>query len=156
AALAVVIGLDKLMTRPQAAPIADNVEAEPVRRGSTLRLAVSHTDKAVWDDMAKLLDGLGAGYRYQSVPMRELHDSKALDAFDVLFLTCSSEDNEDSLVASNIRRFVGNGGTLYASDWRYTLVAMAFPDMVSKRKTSEGKDQQLAADVLDAGLQDAL
>src|SRR4029077_15019091 len=154
-ALLLVIGLDKLLTAPTAA-VSSVVVPEPAPpRVKQLRLAVSQTKKDVWDDMAKLLDGLGAGYKYQLVPIRDLYDPRTFDDFDVLFLTCSSEGN-DQPVADNIRQFVARGGTLYASDWRYLVVAKAFPDMVNQSVAGEGKDQELDADIVDAGLQDAL
>jgi hypothetical protein len=155
-ALLLVVGLDKLLTQPQSAvPVVAVVPSPAPPRMKHLRLAVSQTKKDVWDDMAKLLDGLGAGYKYHLVPMRDLYDPKTFDDFDVLFLTCSSEGN-DQPVVDNLRRFVAKGGTLYASDWRYLLVAKAFPDMVDKSVEKEGKDQELEADIIDPGLQDAM
>jgi len=155
-ALLLVIGVDKLLTKPTAtAPgRVAIVEPSPVR-AKQLRLAVSQTEKDKWDDMGQLLDHLGAGYVYQRVPMRDLYDPKKYDDFDVLFLTCSSEGN-DPAVASNVRQFVAKGGTLYASDWRYLVVAQAFPDMVARSLEGEGTFQKLEADVVDPGLQDAL
>jgi hypothetical protein len=145
-ALLLVTGVDKLLTHPTAV----------ARANKPLRLAVSVTRKDVWDDMGKLLDTLGAGYKHQNVPMSDLYERKTYDKFDVLFLTCSSQGNDDPAVANNVRDFVARGGTLYASDWRYDIVARAFPDMASSRRTGEGREQQLTADVIDRGLQDAL
>lgn len=155
-ALLLVIVLDRVLPNktPDAAPVV--MEPEPVKpRVKQLRLAVSETKKDVWDDMGKLLGDLGKGYTFQKIPIRELYDLKRFDDFDVLFLTCSSEGN-DPAVADNVRQFVARGGTLYASDWRFLVVARAFPDMVDKKNAGEGKDQILTADVIDAGLQDAL
>ena len=155
-ALLLVIGLDKLLPNPAATARTVAMDRGPIEPAAKpLRLAVSHTKKDVWDDMGKLLDELGRGYKYQTVRMSDLFNASKYDDFDVLFLTCSSEGNEHA-VAENVRRFVANGGTLYASDWRYAVVAMAFPDMVNQRAAAEGKDQELDADVIDPGLQDAL
>ena len=125
-ALLLVIGLDKLLTAPNAA-VSSVVVPEPVPpRVKQLRLAVSQTKKDVWDDMAKLLDGLGAGYKYQLVPICcDLYDPKTFDDFDdkILFLTCRLSEGNDQPVADNVRQFVARGGTLYASDWRYLVVA---------------------------------
>jgi hypothetical protein len=155
-ALLLVIGLDKLLTKPQPLAAAAQAIVQPVRMAAKpLRLAVSHTKKNVWDDMGRLLDNLGAGYKHQTVSMSDLYDSKKYDDFDVLFLTCSSEGN-DQVVADNLRRFVARGGTLYASDWRFLVVALAFPDFVNNKVVGEGNVQSLTADVLDPGLADAL
>ncbi len=162
-ALLFVIGLDRLLpSHEDAAAPMELTPAPAPPRAKQLRLAVSQTTKDVWDDMAKLLDGLGKGYKYELVPVKsqtaglnDLYDPKKYDDFDVLFLTCSSVGN-DQAVAENIRQFVARGGTLYASDWRFMVAAKAFPDMVNKQAVGEGKDQQLVAEVVDPGLQDAL
>ena len=158
-AVLVVIVVDKLLPPSTSASVRlERVTPEPSPlRARKLRLAVSLTSKPKedWDKMPGLLDDLGQGYQYTQVPVRDLYNPKTFDGFDVLFFTCSPEGN-DQAVADNIRGFVAKGGTLYASDWRYMAVALAFPDMVSKSLAGEGAYQELEADVVDAGLQDAL
>jgi len=155
-ALLLVIGVDKVLTKPQAGPVLQTIATPTVKpRAKLLRLAVSQTKKNVWDDMGKLLKNLGKGYQFQSVPMANLYDPKKFNDFDVLFLTCSSEGN-DPAIADNIRQFVAKGGTLYASDWRFMLVAQAFPDLVDNKVKGEGKEQRLEADIIDPGLKDVL
>ena len=155
-ALLIVVGVDKALTKPETLAAAPRAVVQPVRRpDKPLRLAVSHTKKNVWDDMGRLLDHLGAGYKYQTVAMSDLYDAKTYDKFDVLFLTCSSEGN-DPAVADNLRRFVAQGGTLYASDWRFLVVAQAFPDFINSKVVNEGNVQKLTADVVDPGLADVL
>src|SRR5262245_55278009 len=108
-ALFLVIGVDKLLREPPKAdpPVIEKVEPA-IKRFKALRLAVSQTKKDVWDDMSKLLDHLGEGYRHQIVPIKELYDPRTYDDFDVLFLTCSREGNEQA-VADNVREFVVKG-----------------------------------------------
>jgi hypothetical protein len=155
-AVLLVIGLDKLMTQPTATVATVTVVPQPAPpRAKQLRLAVSLTKKDVWDDMGKLLDGLGAGYKHRTVFIRDLYEPRTFDDFDVLFLTCSSEGNDDA-VAQNVRQFVAKGGTLYASDWRYAVVAKAFPDMVNQAAVGEGLDQSVDAEIVDPGLKDAM
>jgi hypothetical protein len=156
-ALLFVIGLDRILPVPSSS--TGKLEAiapgPSLPRAKQLRLAVSQTNKDEWDKMGELLDGLGKGYKYEYVNVNDLYNAKRFDDFDVLFLTCSSVGN-DKAIADNIRQFVANGGTLYASDWRFIVVAYAFPDMVDKNAQGEGKDQKLVADVVDPGLKDAL
>jgi hypothetical protein len=157
-ALLVVLGVDKLLPTSTSTARLEQVAAEPSPlRARKLRLAVSLTSKPKqdWDKMPGLLDHLGQGYQYTQIPVRDLYNPNTFDGFDVLFFTCSPEGN-DQAVADNLRQFVAKGGTLYASDWRYLAVAKAFPDMVKKSLAGEGANQELKADVVDAGLQDAL
>jgi hypothetical protein len=160
-ALLIVVVTDKLLpTRadviqaPQARPLSTS---QPTAR-SALRLAVtpSHQDKhGPWDDMGKLLSTLGEGYKFTVVPVGDLYDARRFDAFDVLFLTCAP-GGDDVGLTGNLRNFVSGGGTLYASDWRYECVAMAFPDMAASRLRHEGQAQSVDARVVDAGLRDQL
>jgi hypothetical protein len=163
-ALLLVVLVDKLMPTPAAtidttsAPVTTVLQSQP-GRAKPLRLAVTkaYEDKVgAWDDMAKLLAALGAGYPYTLISKdRELDDPKRFEAFDVLFLTCAPFSDKEPL-ASNLRNFVGKGGTLYASDWRYDCIALAFPDMVANNLRAEGRAQMLDAQVVDAGLRDLL
>ncbi|HMF19198.1 MAG TPA: hypothetical protein VKE98_18455 [Gemmataceae bacterium] len=162
-ALLLVIGLDKLVSGP--APKSANViitTNEPPKTSQEarpLRLAVTPTEEdenGKWDDMNKLLNSLGKGYHFDVYPIRELRDGKKLAGYDVLFLTCGKGEPERTFT-SNIRDFVGKGGTLYASDWRYEWVAKAFPEFYARNLVGRGKARrQLKADVLDQGLRDIL
>jgi hypothetical protein len=129
-----------------------------------LRLAVtpSHpvnpnnfNDKRVWDDMGKLLRGMGDDYRFQEIhPVAFARTPEALDGFDVLFLTCSPQMKDQDL-SNALVRFVKRGGTLYASDWRFDDIARAFPAFVDRSLAGDGMGQQrVVADVVDPGLKD--
>jgi len=167
-ALLIVVLTDRLMPSPQAADSSSVVTTtarpqtvtivKPVVQTKPLRLAVtpSYQDKVgPWDDMAKLLSTLGEGYKFATVPESELYSAKKYSEFDVLFLTCAPGGDTPALTG-NLRSFVSEGGTLYASDWRFDCIAMAFPDFVVKRLTSEGSAQTVDARVVDAGLRDIL
>jgi hypothetical protein len=59
--------------------------------------------------------------------------------------------------AESLRQFVGNGGTLYASDQHFNLVAMTFGDFVDRGAMgSNGAVQEVEADVVDAELKELL
>ena len=154
-ALLLVIGLDKLMSgSTTTAPIQEVKKSEP----RPLQIAVTPTQNdnlGKWDDMGKLLDSLGKGYRYTEFPLRDLTDAKKLAKYDVVFLTCAPGGTETA-VTENLREYVSNGGTLYASDWRYDCIAHAFPDFKAKNLVSDGKPQRVEAKVLDPGLRDII
>jgi hypothetical protein len=158
-ALLLVVGLDKILPPPKTttAKLEEVTPQQPPPRVKKLRLAVSQTanPKEDWDNMGGLLKGLGEGYQFTQIPILSLYDPKTFDDIDVFFFTCSRDGN-DQAVANNLRKFVARGGTLYASDWHYQAVALAFPDMVGHAKPGEGLDQSLVADVVDPGLKDAL
>jgi hypothetical protein len=59
------------------------------------------------------------------------------------------------LVTDNLREFVAHGGTLYASDRHYPMVAEAFRDF-AQPSASNGKKQALNAEVVDPGLRELI
>ena len=155
--------------------VAESEPAKPVRR---LRLGVT-PPAGGWDNMGGLLDSLGEGYKYQRFPLEDLHEIEKITEYDVIFLTCSGlplswlgerigaseragadkfTGNEKVLqeVADNLNAFVEHGGTLYASDKHYMLVARAFPDVARLADALEGKKQLVNAEVVDAGLRELI
>jgi hypothetical protein len=157
-ALVVVMGLDKLLP----APTPEQNQKFTTKSASLrpMRLAVTPTQNdektGKWDDMGKLLNTLGEGYRFEMFPLADLFDAKKLAEYDVLFLTCAPGGKEPA-VTENLRNFVGKGGTLYASDWRYDCVALAFPEFRAPGLEGKGKAaNKVVAEVLDAGLRDQL
>jgi hypothetical protein len=156
-------------------PPEDPQSEQPVRQ---LRLGVT-PPAGGWDNMARLLDSLGEGYKYVLFPLEDLRDSKKIAEYDVIFLTCSGlplswlgerigaserpgaeryTGNEKVLqeVADNLRGFVERGGTLYASDKHYMLVARAFPNFAQTASALEGKKQHVNAEVIDPGLREMI
>jgi hypothetical protein len=137
---------------------AGNVRYEEINLGNKnavkdsrpLRIAVT---KPRFDDMGKLLDELGEGYRHKEIAETDLITPRALDRYDVLFLTCNgwptawaaSTDGAGSRpglgvgtmrqdyqekIEQTLNRFVNRGGTLYVSDLRYEFLGYAFPDRI--------------------------
>lgn len=163
AAVLAVVGLDRALPTakeddPSPKLTTTTIKEEPTRAGA-LRLAVTPTQSdnknGKWDDMGKMLDSLGAGYRYTPLTLADLHDLKKLLDYDVLFLTCAGGGTEE-IITHNLREFVGRGGTLYASDWRYNCVAQAFAEFRSADLEGEGRHGGVQAKVLDPGLRDIL
>jgi hypothetical protein len=167
-ALVVVFVVDRVTLPPAPAGPGDLpvkiISESDDRRGprTKLRLAVTPTKEARgdngglirWDDMGKLLDQLGSGYRYDLVQPADIaQEPSKLDAYDVLFLTCAPGGEE---LKHALAEFVARGGTLYASDWRFDAVAAAFPEVVDRDGIASGTPQELVAEVIDPALRDVI
>ncbi len=108
-------------------------EEECIEQGD-LEIAVM---EGTWDHIEDILDDLTIEYTFvsefdiQSV----LSDPNRLDDYDILFFNChaSAYDNitTSSQIADNLRDFVANGGSIYASDWAYWAVEATWPHMNS-------------------------
>jgi hypothetical protein len=180
-ALAVALGLVFLADRGhppvQPNPVQVTPEPEPVPVAPPLRLAVTPRQ---YDDMGKLLGGLGSGFAHTEIPLESLEDVSKLADYDVVFFTCGTDAahwlsktnlgdgdrpgvhiaqwNDEVLerIREALRAYVGRGGTLYASDWRLNLIHLCFPELFDGGDIVEGAAQTLEADVVDDGLRDAL
>jgi hypothetical protein len=116
-----------------------------------LRLAVTRPYKEnifgkaseTWDEIGILLNSLGEGYRrYDLIEEKDLQDLAKLKNYDVVFCCCSAVE-PDEKAAEALRAYVSEGGTLYASDWRYGLVARAFPEMKPAPERPVGPGQTI-------------
>jgi hypothetical protein len=180
--LASVVGLDSWIkpSKPESAEATiEQVaqEPEPLEQSPSLRLGVTPASPE-YDNMAKLLDGLGEGYKYRTFPMDDLLDDTKLANFDIVFLTCSGypakwlgrqtgdsarggglfAPNEEVFTRAkeSLRQFVARGGTLYASDLHFNLVANCFPEFVDLQQVDQGDVQQVTAEVVDPGLSELI
>lgn len=177
-ALAVVYFVDRLTDGPRLTddqPTEEQVIPPNRQRSKGLRLAVT---PAEFDDMGRLLERLGNGYEYSEISLEDLLLKQAYADYDVVFLTCGTDPeswlgNEitggerSSTVRAlrpqvvqtlhdNLRFFVRNGGTLYASDWRFNIVKVAFPELVQQIEGGAGAAQEVRAEVVDDDLRDIL
>ncbi len=178
AALGIVFLLDRGSTPTQGKAVAVE-KIESLDHGllsHPLQLAVTPPE---YDDMGKLLDTLGSGYRYTTITMDDILDAKRLRKYDVVFLTCGGVPREwlaeltgrgerdaagmfrprpeiVTKLRQALRRYVRGGGTLYASDWQFGVVATAFPEFVDRGKMARGAKQTVHADVVEPGLQKRL
>lgn len=148
-------------------------DPEGDRSPRPLRLAVTPKE---YDDMGKLLDELGEGYRWEPLRYDDLLHPEVLSEYDVVFFTCGGvprrwlgrqralgarpgsdlheiRQGYRSRLKESLRTFVGRGGTLYASDWRFKALAIAFPEVVDRSLAVRGAVQTVRADVLDPALQ---
>ena len=178
AALFAVFTLETPQTAVQGPKLtAAEPAVEPAPTVRPLRLAVTPESNA-FDDMGRLLDKLGQGYVYRPMPFDDLLDEARVGQFDVIFVTCSGYTdtwlgeeggasprggqlfgpNEATFAKAKqvLRRFVTNGGTLYASDLHYNLIAKCFPEFVDESLLNRGAPQTLRAEVVDPSLRQML
>lgn len=168
-ALLVVFVVDRFVLSRSAAPTENTlhvnvIDASAKQRNKKLKLAVTPTGDFAdpftkklekWDDMGKLLDELGDGYRHDTLKIQDIATNpKKLKEYDVVFLTCAGGGEDE--IKDALSHYVAGGGILYASDWRYDAVAKAFPDMVAPNLVGQGVKQELEADIVDPSLSEAL
>ena len=180
-AIAVVYAVDRVTPEPvgpkDGIDFVEETNTEPETNvpKSSLRLAVTPPE---FDDMGKLLDQLGKGYRYTSIELDDLVDEKVLAKYDVVFVTCGTvpdywlgevleegprntivremKDDIGRQLQEKLRFFVRGGGTLYASDWRFDFVRLAFPELVDQSSDEVGMAQEVDATVVDDGLRELI
>lgn len=122
-----------------------------------LRSAIMKAQLAVtprgYDDIGQVLRELGEGYEFEQISLDSLKDVSYLQRFQVVFINCSWRCLTQNVLkaASSIRRYVENGGTLYASDWAGELVQRAFPEYV-RIANDRGEAQTVNATVIDDAL----
>jgi hypothetical protein len=90
-----------------------------------------------YDHIEDIIEGMGLEYtlfngQFGSTEyLSFLRDPAAMAEFDIIFLNCGISDtwiySYREEVRLNIREFVDNGGSIYASDWAYYFVEVPFP-----------------------------
>jgi hypothetical protein len=168
-ALLLVFVVDRFVLSRSSAPAENTlyvnvIDAGAKHRSKKLKLAVTPTGEFTdafskkvekWDDMGKLLTELGDGYKYEELKIQDIATNpKKLAEYDVVFLTCAGGGEAEMKDA--LFQYVANGGILYASDWRYDAVALAFPDMVAPNLVGQGVKEAIEADIVDPALREAL
>ena len=100
--------------------------------------------------MAKILDGLGPGYRRRAIDEAAILDPKAAGRYSAIFLPCGKVGGKPRVpgLERGLREYVAGGGTLYASDLRYDAVAAAFPELVDPAAVAQGVRQEVTASVV--------
>jgi formylglycine-generating enzyme required for sulfatase activity len=162
-----------------AGPVTATRPSQPIY-DSSLRLAVTMSPKGRnWDDMGAWLKAMGPGYQYTPISLDDLLEPDRLAKYEIVFVPCSpvprtwvvqrvragvrddtavfaARPDNVARLRKSLRRFVEGGGTLYASDWQFDLLAIAFPEMVDEAKVGRGEVQNVAAEVVDPGLRKRL
>lgn len=128
-----------------------------------------------FDYVGRLVSEQSGGGPVTPIPLDSLRSTAELDRFDVLFLASSGAPlewltaqsgasgrdgqplfrlNDEVLkqVDEQLRGWVERGGTLYASDQHWRLVARAFPEVRDVAADVPGELQVLTAEVVEPGL----
>lgn len=125
----------------------------PDGKPEKLRLAVT---PVMHDDLGSILTTMGPGYAFTQLRKADVFSFDVMKKHDVVFLTCADMYVQDFQAASALRKFVANGGTLYASDLRGDLLLAAFPEFRMKIALLPGVPQKVDASVVDDGLRSFL
>ena len=84
----------------------------------------------------------GMGFEYTEIDgqyttgeyLTFLRNPAAMAEFDIIFFNCGAGMDwlytDADLVRANIREFVANGGSIYASDWAYYYIEAPFPSFM--------------------------
>ncbi|MBI4822526.1 MAG: choice-of-anchor D domain-containing protein [Deltaproteobacteria bacterium] len=87
-----------------------------------------------WDQFQSILDELNIPYTLIGDSMFSdaselILDPAELATYDIVFFNCGFDENVATSNAglTNLRNFVTNGGSVYASDWAYDVIEMGWP-----------------------------
>ena len=119
-----------------------------------------------WDTIETILGGLGVPYELYDDPSYGgastlFLNPQELAMYDIVFLNCGYDESVllSGAGLQNVRDFVANGGSLYASDWAYDVIERAWPSYVDFLGDDTRLDAAQTAgnfagwvDVVDAGL----
>ncbi len=152
---------------PVSAYTTTSIPGQNCLDGSSARVAVV---TGQWDTIETILSGLGVQYELYDDPSyggadRLILDAQELAMYDIVFLNCGYD--ESALLSGtglqNVRDFVANGGSLYASDWAYDVIERGWPSYVDFLGDDTQQDAAQTAgnfagwvDVVDAGLRSQL
>lgn len=100
-----------------------------------------YVNRPKYDDIGSILKSMNISY----LPFTSRYDC------DILFLNCGSDD---TMIASQLERFVRESGCLYASDWASKTISAAFPDMLTFE--NNGISGNVNAYVVDQELSDVI
>lgn len=85
--------------------------------------------EAGYDDIGAVLNSMGI--TFQGIRSSNLRNFQAIEGFDIIFVNCRSGLKLGGWrFAKPVRRFVSKGGTIYLSDYAFTIVKAAFPDTI--------------------------
>jgi hypothetical protein len=92
----------------------------------------------LYDSIQVVLDRLNLHYTVingidGNAHVNLLRDPAQLEQYDIIFFNCGMNDNwlpYRPQIASNIKDYVHNGGSVYTSDWSYYLAETAYPDLI--------------------------
>lgn len=105
--------------------------------------------KGEWDHIQNILDELELKYDFYELYLNDvnyggewkggpavnlLKDLKKMKEYDIIFINCGAPHlkivKEEDDVIENLREFVKNGGSLYASDWAFPYVEWGWENQI--------------------------
>lgn len=91
-----------------------------------------------WDEMERILDRMNVTYTMYRDVSDLVDDPNVLNQYDIVFFNCGFDEWRALRAAplANIRAFVAQGGSIYASDLGYDLVEVGWPEYI----TFDGND----------------
>lgn len=137
-----------------------STEAEKIcLQGTDVDIAVI---PGTWDDIGEILDGMDIQYDLINDTGGLLGDLEELTQYDIVFAECGASwssfsfDTDMEIIESNVRRFVEEGNSLYASDLSDDYIDDPLPDAVQFATSSGSGSQYVDADVVSEEMQNAL
>lgn len=120
-----------------------------------------------YDSIQHILDELGLEYDlYNGLNaqyLNLLNDPALMAEYDIIFFNCGMSDSWQTNkgdIASNVKNYVLEGGSIYSSDWAYFVFESAFPDALDyygddnvSGSAYMGNVTHIQADVLDPNIQ---
>jgi len=170
----VTYGPDQLMDEPVHVGNGESVTLEEPSCFDPLQLDVAVV-KGDYDDFGRVLDDMGfvSYHTINGGDQTELTDFLSspdeLAKYDLIFFngglvedgvfydTTNASNPVPTLIMDNIRDYVNNGGSIYASDWSYDIIEIGWPDKIDFVGADEVPDdaQKGDYDLLDAAVTDA-
>lgn len=116
-----------------------------------------------FDNIEAILSQLGLEYdRYNGVSnqyLSLLQDPAKMAQYDIIFFNCGMSSSwmaDYSTVSANVAGYVRQGGSIYASDWAFSIFEAAFPDEIdfygndsNPGEATVGAAGNIQADVVD-------
>jgi len=98
--------------------------------GQAIKVGVTSSS---YDDVGRIIRNIGSGIQYDNINRSIGTNFDRLSEYQAIFINCGSSDVIDSSV---LRRFVEEGGVVYASDLAEGLIIRAFPGMFRASTTA--------------------
>lgn len=107
-----------------------------------------------YDDMGEILDDMGRAW--DEISIDDLRNFSKISNYQAIFINCDDIEVHADAV-QNLKKFVNEGGALYASDFAIEYVIAAFPGFITLYGPDEmlgmvGDEQIINADITDKGL----
>lgn len=106
-----------------------------------------------YDDIGAILTDLG--YEFTEISMESFSNYDSIKDFDNLFINCAAAcaANATAQATENLRRFVSEGGIIYASDFAFIFIQNSFPGYIDFFDNPYcGYAQICPAEIVDQGL----